>query len=57
MECVSFPCAICQLNRIEPDIFEVLQTQSAGHFGIEAAGAKLPVTLLKRAEIHDIIDR
>ena len=44
MELVPFPCAICHLNRIETDILEALQTQSAGHLGVEASGAKLSVT-------------
>jgi len=42
---------------MEMDILEALQTQSAGHLGVEAAVAKLSVTLLNRAVVHDIVSR
>jgi hypothetical protein len=42
---------------METDILKALQTQSAGHLGVEAAAAKLSVTLLKRAVVYDIVAR
>jgi hypothetical protein len=54
MELVPLPCAISYHNRIETDILEV-QAQGAGHLSVEAAVAKLSVTLLNRAIIHDIV--
>src|SRR6184192_2025830 len=42
---------------MEMDIFEMLQTQGVRHFSVEAAGAKLPVTLFDRAVVHDIQGR
>ena len=44
MELVPLPCAVSHHNRMERDILEALQTQSAGHLGVEAAVAKLSVT-------------
>ena len=44
MELVPLACAVGHHNRMETDILEALQTQSAGHLGIEAAGAKHSVT-------------
>jgi hypothetical protein len=46
MEFVPLPRAIGHHNRMETDMFEALQTQSTGHLGVEAAVAKLSVTLL-----------
>jgi hypothetical protein len=40
---------------METDILEALQTQSAGHLGVEAAVAKHSVALLNRAVVHDIV--
>src|SRR5271157_231031 len=57
MELVLLPCAVSHQNRMETDILEALQTQGAGHFGVEAAAAKLSVTLLNRAVVHDIVGR
>src|SRR5271165_6768181 len=57
MELVPLPCAVSHHNRMETDILEALQTQGAGHLGVEAAGAKLSVTLLNRAIVHDIVGR
>jgi hypothetical protein len=42
---------------METDILEALQIQGAGHHGVEAAVAKLSVTLLNRAIVHDIVGR
>jgi hypothetical protein len=55
MELVPLPGAISHHNRMETDILEALQTQGAGHLGVEAAVAKLSVTLLNRAIVHDIV--
>jgi hypothetical protein len=55
MELVPLPGAISHHNRVETDILKALQTQGAGHLGVEAAGAKLSVTLLNRAIVHDIV--
>jgi hypothetical protein len=57
MELVPLPCTVSQHNRMETHIIEALQTQSAGHLGVETAVAKLSVTLLKRAVVHDIVAR
>jgi hypothetical protein len=57
MELVPLPGAISHHNRMETDILEALQTQGAGHLGVEAAVAKLSVTLLNRAIGHDIVGR
>jgi hypothetical protein len=40
---------------METDILEALQTQGAGHLGVEAAVAKLSETLLNRAVVHNIV--
>src|ERR1700749_4257120 len=42
---------------METDLLEVLQTQGVGHLGIQAAGAKLSVTFLDRAIVHEIVGR
>jgi hypothetical protein len=57
MEFVPLPGAISHHNWIEADILEALQTHSAGHLGVEAAAAKVSVTLLNRAIVHGIIAR
>src|SRR5208282_2541065 len=57
MELVPLPCAVSHHNRMETDILEALQTHGAGHLGVEAAAAKLSVTLLNRAIVHDIVGR
>jgi hypothetical protein len=57
MELVPLPCAVDHHNWMEADILEVLQTQSTCHLGVEAAAAKLPVALLDRAVVHDIVGR
>jgi hypothetical protein len=38
-------------------VLEALQTQSAGHLGVEAAAAKPPVTFFDRAIADDIVGR
>jgi hypothetical protein len=55
MELVPLPCAISHHNRMETDVLEPLQTQGVGHLKVKAAGAKLSVTLLDRAIVHDIV--
>src|SRR5260221_14298495 len=57
MELVPLPCAVSHHNGMETDILEALQPQSAGPLGFEAAVAKLSVTLLNRAVVHDIVSR
>jgi len=57
MELVPLPSAVDHHNRMETDILEALQTQSAGHLGVEAAAAKLPVTFFDRAIADDIVGR
>src|ERR1700722_18109037 len=57
MELVPLPRAVDHHNRMETDIFEAFQTRDAGHLGVEAAVAKLAVTLLNRAIVHDIVAR
>lgn len=55
MKLVLLPCAIRHHNGMEKEILEVVQTQYAGHFGVEALIAKLSVTLLNRAIVHDLV--
>jgi hypothetical protein len=57
MELVPLACAVSHHNRMETDILEALQTQSAGHLGVEAAVAELSVTLVDRTVVHDIVCR
>src|ERR1700719_3538054 len=57
MELVPLPGAISHHNRMETDVLEALQTQGAGHLGVEAVVAKLSVTLLNQAIVHDIVGR
>jgi len=57
MELVPLPGAISHHNRMETGILEALQTQGAGYLRVEAAGAKLSVTLLNRPIVHGVIAR
>src|SRR5688500_17997613 len=40
---------------MELDIFEVLQSLCACHFGVEALAAELPVAVLHRAVAHNVV--
>ena len=44
MKLVPLPRAVSHHNRMETGMPEALQTQNICHLGVEAAGAKLPVT-------------
>jgi hypothetical protein len=55
MELVLLAGAVGHHDRFEPKILEALQAPRACYLGVKALVAKLPVTVLSGAAIHDIV--
>lgn len=55
MEVVRFACAVGDPDGFEADVLEIVQTAQLGHLGVDAPGAKLPVSLVLGAVVDAIV--